>query len=76
MPGQTRPGYSFVDERSNGLADHARWLYRRILGDETRRNIMIDDGLVMFLTSYHKMQYATGSRLVGRFLREPVGDPT
>lgn len=46
VPGQTRPDHSFVDERSNGLTDHARWLYRRILGDETLSKKMTDRGVI------------------------------
>lgn len=137
VPSQTRPSYSFVDERRNGLQPHARWLYHRVFdvdavrerfihqvegsnritwrsraiaaylrevesflehllllmhltaglparapellsirhcNDGSRRNVMIHDGRIMILTGYHKMQYATGSRLVARFLPEPVGD--
>ena len=46
----------------------------RHCNDEQPRNIMIHDGQVMFITGYHKMMYAAGSRLVCRFLPAVVGD--
>jgi hypothetical protein len=46
----------------------------RHCNDEQPRNIMIHDGQVMFITGYHKMQYAAGSRLVCRFLPAELGD--
>lgn len=46
----------------------------RHCNDEEPRNVMVHDGQVMLLTGYHKMQYASGSRLVCRFLPAAVGD--
>lgn len=46
----------------------------RHCNEERNRSIMVHDGSVMILTSYHKMQYAVGSRLIARFLPEAVGD--
>jgi hypothetical protein len=60
---------------TGGLPGRApEMLSLRHCNDEQPRNVMVHDGQVMFITGYHKMQYAAGSRLVCRFLPAAVGD--
>ena len=46
----------------------------RHCNDEGPRNVMVHNGEIMLLSGYHKMQYASGSRLVCRFLPTEVGN--
>ena len=41
---------------------------------EQRRNVFVEDGVVMILTFYHKMQNCIGGRAVCHFLAPAVGN--
>ena len=41
---------------------------------ENVRNVMVQDGSMLILTVYHKMQHMVGQRPVCCFLAPPVGD--
>lgn len=41
---------------------------------EQRRNVLVHDGMMLLLTVYHKLQWASGQRAIGRYLAPAVAD--